>query len=89
MLKGNYAHDVRAIHEKYGDAVRLAPNEVSFAAPEAWHEIFDQRPDHLTFPKNPLMAEITERQARSGTSYDDKYRESCSNEKADGEFIHV
>lgn len=58
MVKGNYAHDVRTIHEKYGDAVRLAPNEVSFAAPEAWHDVFDQRPDHLTFPKNPLWMKL-------------------------------
>lgn len=54
MVKGNFVHDVRRIHEKYGDAVRLAPNEVSFAAPNAWHDVFDQRPEHLTFPKNPL-----------------------------------
>lgn len=58
MVKGNYAHDVRRIHEKYGDAVRLAPNEVSFATPKAWQDIYDQRPDHLTFPKNGMWLKL-------------------------------
>lgn len=58
MVKGNYVHDVRRIHEKHGDAVRLAPNEVSFATPQAWHDVFDQRPDHLTFPKNPIWYKL-------------------------------
>lgn len=54
MLKGDNVHDVRRMHEKFGDAVRLAPNEVSFATPQAWHDVFDQRPEHLTFPKSPI-----------------------------------
>lgn len=58
MVTGNFAHDVQRLHEKYGDAVRLAPDEVSFAAPEAWHDIFDHRPEHLTFPKHPLWAKL-------------------------------
>ena len=46
-------HDLRKLHEKYGEAVRTAPDEVSFASPQAWHDIFDQRSDQETFPKNP------------------------------------
>lgn len=52
MIKGTFVHDVRRIHEEYGDAVRLAPNEVSFAAPEAWHDVYQ------TFPKNPIWNKL-------------------------------
>ncbi|KAL9107432.1 MAG: hypothetical protein Q9187_008427, partial [Circinaria calcarea] len=34
--------------------VRLAPNEISFAKPEAWNDIFLHRKGHLPFPKNPV-----------------------------------
>lgn len=66
MLSGNHVHDVRSFHEKYGDAVRLAPNEVSFAAPEAWHEIFDYRPNHQTFTKDPMWFKLPNGQQDSG-----------------------
>lgn len=47
-------HDVRDIHLKYGSAVRITPDEISFAKAEAWPEIFQTRPGHLPFPKNPV-----------------------------------
>lgn len=66
MVSGNHVHDVRSFHEKYGNVVRLAPNEVSFAAPEAWHEIFDHRPNHLTFTKNPMWFKLPNGQQDPG-----------------------
>ena len=51
LISGNYVKDVRAIHEKYGDIVRLAPNEVSFAREDAWAQILSG-PKH--FPRNRL-----------------------------------
>jgi cytochrome P450 len=53
MMKGTYVHDLRKLHEKYGEAVRTAPDEVSFAAPQAWHDILDHLPEGDVFPKNP------------------------------------
>jgi hypothetical protein len=32
--------NVSDIHEKYGDIVRVGPNELSFADPKAIHEIY-------------------------------------------------
>jgi cytochrome P450 len=42
------------MHEKYGDIVRVAPNELSFAKGQAWTDIFSHRPGHHEFPRNPV-----------------------------------
>lgn len=31
------------LHQKYGDIVRVAPDELSFTSPDAWKEIFGRR----------------------------------------------
>lgn len=54
LLRGNLVHDVRKIHEKYGDAVRIAPNEISFATPDAWHDVLTARSGKEPFEKNPM-----------------------------------
>ncbi|KAL9118078.1 MAG: hypothetical protein Q9187_005379 [Circinaria calcarea] len=54
MRKGNLVHAIQQIHEQYGPAVRLAPNEVSFIDPVACHDIYGHRPGHRPFPKNPV-----------------------------------
>ena len=54
LLSGNLVHDVRKIHERYGETVRLAPDEISFAKEEAWHDIFGIRTGHQPFNKNPI-----------------------------------
>ena len=43
LLGGSLVDDMTSIHEKYGDIVRLAPDEVSFATKEAWQEIYVHR----------------------------------------------
>ena len=53
LVSGNLVHDVRDIHEKYGDVVRLAPDELSFAKEEAWYDMFTVRPGRQLFVKNP------------------------------------
>lgn len=58
MFKGTYVHDLRKLHEKYGEAVRTAPDEVSFASPQAWHDIFDPRSDQENLPKNPFPKNV-------------------------------
>lgn len=34
--------------------MRVAPNEITFAHPDAWNDIFQIRPGHLPFPKDPI-----------------------------------
>ena len=41
---------IAAIHSKYGSTVRIAPNELSFTAPEAWPQIYNSKPQ---LPKSP------------------------------------
>lgn len=54
MLRGHNIRDVSRIHKKYGDIVRIAPNELSFAKVEAWNDIYAHRPGHQEFPRNPV-----------------------------------
>jgi hypothetical protein len=42
------------MHEKYGDVVRVAPNELSFAGEEAWRDIYTHRPGHKEARKDPI-----------------------------------
>jgi len=49
---GGYAtQTLRALHEKYGDVVRWAPDELSFSSSAAWKDIYNPRKD--TFLKDP------------------------------------
>lgn len=54
LWKGDLTHDVQKIHDKFGPVVRTAPNELSFAKADAWNDIFQHRPGHSPFPKNPV-----------------------------------
>lgn len=53
-VTGNLVADVLKFREKYGDIVRLAPNELSFAKGEAYHDIFATHGGHAAFPKNTI-----------------------------------
>jgi cytochrome P450 len=55
LVRGNLVRDVRKLHEKYGDIVRLAPDELSFAREDAWHDVFSKRAGHQQFLKNPVF----------------------------------
>jgi Cytochrome P450 len=46
---------VRKFHEKYGDIVRVAPNELSFAREDAWRDVYSKRTGHQQFLKNPIF----------------------------------
>ncbi|KAL8953132.1 MAG: hypothetical protein Q9222_001015 [Ikaeria aurantiellina] len=46
MLTGQLVRREREIHEKYGEIVRLAPDEVSFANEQAWTDIYTARRGH-------------------------------------------
>ncbi|TVY78561.1 Versicolorin B desaturase [Lachnellula suecica] len=55
LIRGNLVRDVRDIHEKYGDVVRLAPDELSFAREDTWHDVYTKRAGHQQFLKNPVF----------------------------------
>jgi hypothetical protein len=42
------------MHEKYGDVVRLAPDDLSFATKQAWKDIYMHRPGHKESKKHPI-----------------------------------
>ncbi|KAH8684367.1 putative RNA polymerase II mediator complex component Srb8 [Tricladium varicosporioides] len=54
MTQGQYGQRVRELHRKYGDIVRLGPNELSFAHPDAWTDIHQRRPGKKSLLKNPI-----------------------------------
>jgi hypothetical protein len=45
MLRGDLYSDMLRPHKKYGDVVRIAPNELAFAHEKAWKKIFGHRPN--------------------------------------------
>ncbi|ETI27159.1 hypothetical protein G647_09841 [Cladophialophora carrionii CBS 160.54] len=63
---------IDAIHSQYGPTVRIAPDELSFASPEAWPQIYNTRPqlqktefhfgraDERKLPESLIMASDTE-----------------------------
>lgn len=46
LLTGKLVRREREFHEKYGDIIRLAPDEVSFANEQAWNDIYTFRRGH-------------------------------------------
>ncbi|KAI0512527.1 cytochrome P450 monooxygenase [Xylaria bambusicola] len=41
--RGTIAQDLLALHEKYGDTVRITPDEISFIDPQNWKQIYGYR----------------------------------------------
>lgn len=54
LLRGNIVHDIQKLHQHYGPLVRIAPDEVTFAHPQAWNDIFVPRPGCPQFLKDPI-----------------------------------
>ncbi|KAK0701923.1 cytochrome P450 [Lasiosphaeria miniovina] len=52
LIKGTIVHDIQKLHRQYGPVLRIAPNEVTFAQPEAWDDIF--RPPQGQLLKDPV-----------------------------------
>ncbi|ODM19783.1 hypothetical protein SI65_04769 [Aspergillus cristatus] len=50
MLRGFSHLDVTALHERYGPAVRIGPNELAFNTPQAFRDIYNSRSGKC-FPK--------------------------------------
>ncbi|PMD39569.1 cytochrome P450 [Hyaloscypha variabilis F] len=53
IISGSSHLRMRALHEKYGDVVRVAPGELSFASVGSWKDVYMQRKSGAIFPKDP------------------------------------
>ncbi|KAH6894738.1 cytochrome P450 [Thelonectria olida] len=51
FISGKAHHRVRKLHDRYGPVVRVAPDELSYCHPDAWHEIMGHRGHGV--PENP------------------------------------
>ncbi|KAF2108666.1 cytochrome P450 [Lophiotrema nucula] len=51
---GLLSRDVQALHAKYGPIIRIAPNELSIADPQAYEDIYSNLGASLAFPKTPI-----------------------------------
>lgn len=80
--------DAQKLHEKYGDTVRIAPNEVTFTNPEAWKEIFAIRPGKPQRPKDQRHVSVGPNHIPSILRTDDlthaRYRRSLSHGFSEG-----
>lgn len=58
LLAGTTVDNVQALHRKYGDVVRVTPNEISFTSSEAWQDIYGFRTgklkNHSSMQKDPI-----------------------------------
>jgi cytochrome P450 len=54
LLKGGLFREYKRIHEKYGSAVRVGPNELSFNSSQAWEDIYGHRIGHANMHKDPI-----------------------------------
>ena len=46
-------HEIEDMHRRYGPIVRVAPDEVDYAHPDAWNDILQAKAGNLPFPKDP------------------------------------
>jgi cytochrome P450 len=51
---GRLHTDVQALHCRYGNIVRIASDEISFACADAWNDIYSNAPGRPAFPKSKL-----------------------------------
>ncbi|KAI1434436.1 putative cytochrome P450 monooxygenase [Xylaria sp. CBS 124048] len=53
-IGGRLPHHVAELHQRYGPVVRIAPDELTFSTPQAWHDIYGpKKADRPELPKFP------------------------------------
>lgn len=52
--RGTLIKDLERMHEKYGQVLRIAPDEVTFSHPDAWNDIMLPQPGRAPFLKHPV-----------------------------------
>lgn len=57
QIQGRLQHKLLELHIKYGHAVRVAPNEISFSSDTAWKTIYGQRAVEMR--KDPVFSLLT------------------------------
>ncbi|KAH8674201.1 cytochrome P450 [Xylariales sp. PMI_506] len=50
LIQGRQPYDLLELHKKYGDIVRIAPDELAFSHADAWQDIYGHRPQGSTGP---------------------------------------
>ena len=48
---GNYVASIKELHDHYGTAVRVAPNQLSFSSATSWKDIYAHSSNRKHFPK--------------------------------------
>lgn len=72
ILRGTLPMDAQRLHAKYGDAVRIAPNEVTFINPGTWKEVYGIRPAKPQRPKDQRYVSVGPNHIPSILRTDDK-----------------
>ncbi|KAG9251084.1 cytochrome P450 ClCP1 [Emericellopsis atlantica] len=52
LVTGSIPFDVLRLHEKYGDVVRISPDQLAFAHPQAWKDIMGHQTTEMPKYKN-------------------------------------
>jgi len=52
LLSGRLSFYIQRIHDKYGEVVRISPNELSYIAGDGWKDIYTHRVNHMLLPKD-------------------------------------
>ena len=55
LLRATLVKRMRALHEKYGGVIRVAPDEVSFATVEAYDDVYVRRAGHKRPPRDTTL----------------------------------
>ena len=80
--------EVRELHQKYGDVVRVSPDQLSFIDPEAWKEVYGIRSGQPQRPKDQRHVSVGPNSTPSILRTDDqthsRYRRSLSHGFSEG-----
>ncbi|KAE9371758.1 benzoate 4-monooxygenase cytochrome P450 [Stipitochalara longipes BDJ] len=60
IVSGSVHLTLKALHDKYGEVVRVAPGELSFSSATSWKDIYGQRKSGKVFTKDPRFLRTDE-----------------------------
>ena len=55
LVKGDLSNDIAVAHSRYGDVMRIAPDELCFLDPAAWKDIYSHRAGKPEMVKDPVF----------------------------------
>ena len=56
--RGDLVHEIKALHDQYGDIVRIAPDQLSYVNPDAIKDIYERRAGQPENIKDPRMSSV-------------------------------